>query len=165
MKAKRLSFDAVFLLLAMALSYLETLLPLNFGVPGIKAGLPNLVIMFLLFRRDLKTAALVSIVRILLTGLLFGNAFAILYSLSGAIVSLTLTAILKKTDRFSVTAVSIAGGVAHNLGQCLTAMLILKSRGILWYSPALVLGGAAAGLLIGIVSAILIKRVPDKMLE
>lgn len=165
MKTKRLAFNAVFLLLAMALSYLETLIPLSFGVPGIKAGLPNLVIVFLLYRRDLKTAAAVSLVRVILSGILFGNAFALLYSLAGASLSLTLMALLKRTDLFSVTAVSVTGGVIHNLGQILVAMLILKNANILWYLPALIVGGVAAGLLIGLVSAILIKRVPGKVTE
>jgi len=107
----------------------------------------------------------VSLVRVILSGILFGNAFALLYSLAGASLSLTLMALLKRTDLFSVTAVSVTGGVIHNLGQILVAMLILKNANILWYLPALIVGGVAAGLLIGLVSAILIKRVPGKVTE
>ena len=162
---KELAFDAVFLLLAMALSYLESLLPLSFGVPGIKAGLPNLVIVFLLFRRGFKTAAAVSLIRVGLSALLFGNVFSLLYSLAGAVLSLCLMAGLKKTGLFSVTAVSVAGGVTHNIGQILMAMLILETKSILWYLPALIAGGTAAGFLIGILSAILIKRVPARVTE
>jgi len=165
MKTRTIAFDALSVVLAMCLSYLESLIPLPIAIPGIRAGLPNLVIMFLLYRKGFRSAALISGLRVFLTALLFGTMYSFLYSLSGAALSILVMTLLKKTDRFSPYGVSIAGGVSHNAGQLLTAMLILGNARIGFYFPALLAGGVVSGLLIGLMSGTLIRRVPQKITE
>ena len=156
-KTKTLVFLSLFTAVAMVLSYIEAILPpIWSAVPGIKIGLPNIVIVFLLYRMSVKSAA-VSLVRILLSALLFGNAVTLLYSLAGAALSLAVMAILKKIDRFSMIGVSVLGGVFHNLGQILMAMLILETAEIGYYMIILTVTGTIAGVLVGILGALLTR--------
>jgi heptaprenyl diphosphate synthase len=146
--------------LALILSYVEAVLPPILTVaPGIKLGFPNILIIFILYRMGTARAAAVSFVRILLVSLLFGTFLSFLYSLAGAVLSLTVMAIMKKTNLFSTVSVSIAGGVLHNLGQILVAVILLKTPQIAYYMIVLSATGIAAGLFIGLCGALLIKRV------
>lgn len=157
-KTKTLVFLSVFTAVAMVLSYIEAILPpIWSAVPGIKIGLPNIIIIFLLYRLSVKQAAAVSLIRILLTALLFGNAVTLLYSLAGAVLSLAVMAILKKTDRFSMVGVSVLGGVFHNLGQIFVAMLILETAEIGYYMIVLTVTGTLAGILVGILGSLVTK--------
>ena len=147
---------------AIVLSYVEMLLPpLWSAVPGIKMGLPNIIIVFLLYRFTLKEAAAVSLVRILIVSFMFGNAMVLAYSLVGAALSLAGMAVLKKTEKFSTVGVSIAGGVAHNLGQIIVAMLVMQTAEIGYYMIVLALTGTLAGVLVGIAGALLLKYIPQ----
>ena len=158
MKLKHIAYLALCLALAMLFSYVEALFPLSLGIPGIKMGLPNIIIVFLLYRAGVRNAAIVSLSRILLTALLFGNLFSFLYSFAGAFLSLLVMALLKKSGAFRVVTVSITGAVSHNLGQILMAMLILGFKEILYYLPYLMLSGILAGIVIGILAALFINR-------
>ncbi len=148
----------MFLALALVAGYLETLVPINLGIPGVKLGLANIVNMILLYTAGFPAAMAIAMARVLLSGLLFGNGFAIVYSGAGALLSMLAMAVLKKNGRFSATGVSIAGGVFHNLGQILVAMAVLETGALLYYLPVLIISGLAAGLLIGLVSGMLIRR-------
>lgn len=155
---KTLCFLGLFTALAMVLSYVEAVLPpIWSAVPGIKIGLPNIIIIFLLYRFSFKHAAAVSLVRILLSALLFGNAMTLLYSFAGALLSIIIMWLLKKTERFSMVGVSVAGGVCHNLGQILVAMLVLSTAEIGYYMIVLAVTGTVAGILVGILGSLLIK--------
>ncbi len=145
--------------LAMIMSYIEVLFPLNFAVPGIKMGLANIVIVFVLYRMSLADAVTVSLVRVFLVSLLFGNFMSLAYSFTGAALSLALMAILKKTEKFSVVGVSIVGGVMHNVGQIAMAVILMGTAQIAYYLPVLVITGTVTGVLIGLVSALVINRV------
>ncbi len=158
MKLRNLAYPALCLALAMLFSYVESLFPLSVGIPGVKMGLPNIIIVFLLYRTGIREAAAVSLSRILLTALLFGNLFSFLYSLAGAVLSLLVMTLLKRSGAFRVVTVSIAGAVSHNLGQILMAMLILGFKEILYYLPYLILSGILAGIVIGILAALFINR-------
>ncbi len=160
---KTICFLGLFTALAMILSYVEALLPpIWSAVPGIKIGLPNIIIIFLLYRFSLKHAAAVSLVRILLSALLFGNAVSLLYSLGGALLSIVIMAMLKKTERFSMVGVSAIGGVFHNLGQIIVAMLVLSTAEIGYYMIVLAVTGTVAGVLVGILGA-LVTRYMEKV--
>lgn len=160
---KTTCFLGIFTALAMILSYVEALLPpIWSAVPGIKIGLPNIIIIFLLYRFSLKHAAVVSLVRILLSALLFGNAVSLLYSLGGALLSIVIMAMLKKTERFSMVGVSAIGGVFHNLGQIIVAMLVLSTAEIGYYMIVLAVTGTVAGVLVGILGA-LVTRYMEKV--
>lgn len=155
----RAAYFGVFTALALILSYVEMLIPINFGIPGAKLGLANLVIVIVLYKTDWKEVLLLSVVRIVLSGFIFGNLFSILYSLAGGILSLAVMALLKKREVFSTAGVSIAGGVSHNIGQLIVAMLVVETYQVGYYLPVLLAAGVATGLLIGIVSQGVLKRI------
>ena len=158
MKAKKLTTLGLCVALALILSYVESLLPPLVAVPGVKAGLPNIVILFLLYRYGWKEAASVSLVRLLLTAALFTGYAAFFYGLAGAALSLFGSALLKKSGRFSPLGVSAAGGILHNLGQIALAALILDGGYIFAYLPVLLLSGTLAGAVVGLLAGILIRR-------
>ena len=160
MKASKLARYGLLIALALALSWLESLLP-PLGVPGVKLGLPNLAVVFALYRLGWKDACVISLVRVALVALLFGNGAGLAYSAAGAALSLAVMGLLNKTGKFSPVGVSVAGGVAHNAGQILVAMALLETARLAWYLPVLWISGTVAGVLIGIASGELVKRVPD----
>ncbi len=158
MKTKRLVLLGVLAACAMVFSYLETLIPPIFqAVPGIKIGLPNVIIVFILYRFSLKDACAISLIKVLAAGILFGNAMTLLYSFAGAVLSLTVMLILKKTNLFSTVGVSIAGGVSHNVGQIIVAIILLQSAQIGYYMIVLAITGVISGAVIGLLGAGLLK--------
>lgn len=156
---KRLVTLALSVAVAMILSYLESLIPLSFAVPGIKIGLANIAVIFVLYKFGWKDAVCVSLLRVAWMAILFGNVMTLAYSVCGAVLSLTGMLLLQKIGRFSEVGVSVAGGILHNAGQILAAMALMGTAQIVYYLPALIISGTAAGVVIGVVSAILIKRV------
>ena len=158
-QTKKLVFLGLAAGAALVLSYVESLLPpLWSAVPGIKMGLPNMVIIFLLYRCGVKEAAAVSLVRLGLSALLFGNLLTLAFSFAGAALSLVLMALMKKTKLFSIVGISVAGGVAHNLGQILIAMLVMETAEIGYYMIFLTISGTVAGAFIGLAGALLIQK-------
>lgn len=150
--------------LALILAYVEALIPPVFAsVPGIKMGLPNIVIIFVLYRKGVTSAACVSFLRIILVNMLFGNAMAFMYSLAGAFLSLAVMVLLKKVNLLSEVGVSVAGGVMHNLGQVLTAMVLLETSELGYYMVVLTVTGTIAGILVGLCGSILVKKIPQKI--
>ena len=161
MKTKTVALTGLLIALALILSYLESLVPLSFAIPGIKLGLPNLVIVFALYRLKPPVAAAISLLRVALVALLFGSALSLAYSAAGAVRSLAVMLLLRRTGRFGCAGVSVTGAVAHNLGQILTAALLLETPSLAWYFPALCLSGTVAGVVIGLLAALLVKRIPE----
>lgn len=157
MKSK-VAYFGVFTALALIFSYVETLIPINFGIPGVKLGLANLIIVIALYKMRLREVYLLSIVRVLLSGFIFGNYFSIIYSLAGGLLSLTVMAVFKRKDGFSIMGISIAGGVFHNVGQLIVAMLVVETFSVAYYVPVLLIAGMITVLLIGIVSNEMLKR-------
>ena len=148
---------------ALLLSYVETLFPPLFAaVPGIKIGLPNVAIIFLLYRFGVKEAAIVSFVRLIIVSMLFGNTMTLAYSVAGAVLSLLTMALLKRMNFLSTVGVSVAGGVSHNVGQILVAMVLLSTAEIGYYMIVLAVTGTVSGIFVGLCGAFLIKRLPDK---
>lgn len=157
----RIAYFGVFTALALIFSYVETLIPISFGIPGVKLGLANLIIVIALYKLRLKEAYLLSVTRVLLSGFLFGNYFSILYSLAGGVLSLSVMALLKKCGGFSIIGVSIAGGVTHNIGQLLVAMVVVETYQVTYYLPVLLIAGLLTGALIGVISGEMLKRLSD----
>lgn len=144
---------------AMMLSYIEALLPPVYSaVPGIKLGLANIAVIFALYSVDPKSAALISLVRVALSALLFGSVMSFIYSFSGAVLSLAVMILLKKSSLFSAVGVSVAGAVMHNVGQVLCAVIILGTAEIGYYLIFLSVSAVVSGVLVGLVSALLIKK-------
>lgn len=162
MNTKKLTTLGLSVALALILSYVESLLPPLMAVPGVKVGLPNIVILFLLYRYGWKEAGAVSFLRLLLTAALFTGFAAFFYGLAGAVLSLLGSALLKRSSRFSPLGVSVAGGVLHNLGQIAVAALVLDSGYIFAYFPVLLLSGTVAGALVGLLAGVLIQRTDIK---
>lgn len=156
---KRTARYALLTSLAIALSWLESMVPVPGLLPGMKIGLANLVVVFALFRMSFKDAAGISLARAVLVSLMFGNAYSFAYSLAGAVLSLGVMAGLKKLDKFSIIGVSIAGGVSHNLAQILVAMAVMGTARLGWYLPALLVSGTAAGTAIGAAGGAVVKRI------
>ncbi len=161
MAKNRIAYFGVFTALALIFSYVETLIPVSFGIQGVKLGLANLIIVIALYKMRLKEVYLLSVTRILLSGFLFGNYFSILYSLAGGLLSLTVMAILKKREGYTVIGISAAGGVFHNVGQLLVAMAVVESFAISGYLPVLLIAGLLTGLLIGILAGQMLKRLTN----
>ena len=153
----RVAYFGVFTALALIFSYVETLIPVNLGIPGVKLGLANLIIVVALYKMRLSEAYLLSVVRILLAGFIFGNYFSIIYSLAGGLLSLTVMALLKKWGGFSLQGISIAGGVFHNIGQLIVAAVVVETFSVTYYFPVLLVAGLT-GLVIGIVAEMMLKR-------
>jgi heptaprenyl diphosphate synthase len=157
--SKTTAFIGIFTALAMVFSYMETFISFAIPVPGIKLGLANIVTVTVLYKMGAKEAVLISIIRILLSTILFGNTAMLVYSLAGAWISLIVMILIKKLSFFGVTGVSIAGGVCHNIGQLAAAAFFLDSGRILYYLPVLMIAGTVAGVIIGIAAGIVTKRV------
>lgn len=156
MSTKKITLSALMVALAMILSYIEALIPFSFGIPGIKLGLANLVVLAALYLFGPVQALLISVVRIFLISITFGSMAALLYSLAGGLLSFLVMLILSKIKGFSVIGVSVAGGVSHNLGQLIVAALVVENMNLFFYFPVLILAGVITGLLIGIaVNAVL----------
>ena len=156
----KIAFLGMFITLALIASYVESLVPFYFGAPGIKLGLANLITVILLYRSSWKDAAVVSVLRIVLSGILFGNVFSIIYSFCGAFLSLFFMCLMKQVKGFSVIGISMAGGVLHNLGQLMAAIYLMENGNIIYYFPVLMVAGLVTGLLIGIGSREVLKRMP-----
>ncbi len=155
---RNVPFWAMFLALALILSYVETLIPINFGVPGIKLGLANLVIVLVLWCMTPKEAYIISIVRVILAGFLFGNLFSIVYSLAGALLSLTVMMLLHKKTDWKLITVSAFGGITHNIGQLIVAAIAVSTYNIFFYLPVLLIAGLITGVIIGFIAQELYLR-------
>lgn len=162
---KRLAVLGLSTAVALILAYVEAMLPPLFNsIPGIKIGLPNIIIVFVLYRFGLREAATVSLVRMLAVSFMFGNMMALVYSLAGAFLSMLLMVILKKLNFLSVVGVSVAGGVFHNVGQILTAMLLLGTAELGYYLIILTITGTVSGIFVGLCGAIIVQRIPKKLI-
>ena len=156
---KKIALLGVLTSVALVLSYLEALLPpISTAAPGIKMGLPNIIIVFLLYKFGLKEALTVSAIRVFVVALLFGNVMTLAYSVAGAVLSLGLMTIFKKVKLFSIIGVSIIGGISHNLGQILVAIFLFDTIQIGYYMIILAITGTIAGVVIGIIGSILVKK-------
>ncbi len=159
-QSKKIAFLGLCAGVALVLAYVEALLPpLYAAVPGIKLGLPNIAIIFILYRFGLREAAAVSLIRIVAVALLFGNPMTFAYSVAGAFLSLLVMTVLRKLDLFSIVGVSVAGAVFHNVGQILTAMVLLGTAELGYYLIVLAVTGTISGILVGLCGAMAVKRV------
>ena len=163
MTTKKTAQLGVYIALALILSYVESLIPFSFGIPGIKLGLTNVVTVIMMYTYGAPGAFGVGILRAVLSGFMFGNAFSIIYSVAGCVLSFIFMYILKKSDHFAIASVSVVGGVMHNVGQLIVAANVVKTYSVIYYAPVLIIAGVITGFLIGIVSGEIIKRIGNRM--
>ncbi len=157
--SKKIAQIGVLIALAFVLSYLESCLSFNVNIPGIKLGIANVVVLVALVCFGAKTAAFVSVIRVVLTGLTFGNAYAFSYSIFGAVGSLLVMMMLKGRKNISLKGMSIAGAIAHNICQVLTAVIILDNKWLLiGYLPILLVAAVVTGMITGVLGEIIVKR-------
>ena len=157
-KARKIAYLGLLTALAMILSFVESQIPALVAIPGIKVGLPNIAIVFILYKMGAKGAVTVSLVRVFLVSLLFGNLQVMTFSMVGAFLSMLSMILLKKTGLFSAIAVSIVGGIAHNVGQIIAACIWTQTAEVALYLPVLLISGLVTGGLIGLASGLLVKR-------
>ena len=163
MKKSRVAFLGLFTAFAMILSFVESQIPTFVAIPGIKLGLPNIAIIIILYKFGYKEAITVSLIRVLLTSLLFGTMMSMLYSVAGAILSFIAMILLKKF--LSIVTVSVIGGVCHNIGQIVVACLVTETIQLMYYLPALIISGVVAGIVVGLVAALSYKKIQAMELE
>ena len=159
MKTGKLTVMALTTALAMILSFIESQIPAFVAVPGVKVGLANIAVVFALYKLGWKEAVAISLVRVVLVSMLFGSLASMFYSLAGAVLSLIGMGLLKMSGKFTEIVVSVAGGILHNIGQIAMACLILETDVLRYYLPFLILSGTVAGVVIGVISAIMVKRI------
>lgn len=162
MTTRRAAYCAMLTALAMIFGYVEALIPFDIGIPGVKLGLANIVIVLALYILPACQALAIQLMRIVLVSFLFGNLSMIVYSLAGGMLSFLVMWLLKRGNGFSITGVSIAGGVSHNIGQLAVAVLVVQNLKIAFYFPALMVAGLVTGCLIGMLSD-RIRRVLGRM--
>lgn len=160
--AKKTANMGMLVALAFIFSYIESLIPISVGIPGIKLGLANMVVIVTLYLMGAGPAFMLSLVRIVLTGFTFGNLAMMMYSLAGGMLSLLVMVIARKTKLFSVTGVSVLGAVFHNVGQIIMAALVVENSSLFYYLPVLLVSGVVFGIIIGVVGSVLIKRLSRK---
>lgn len=158
---KRITYTGMFVAIAMVFSYLESMIPVNIAIPGIKLGLANMVTIVVMYRLEISDAWIVSIVRVVLSSLLFGNMTVMVYSMAGAVLSLLVMSICRKKELFGLLGTSILGGVSHNAGQIATAAFLMKSGNIMLYMPVLCISGTIAGVCIGLAGTVLVRKLPS----
>ena len=162
-KTRLLAIGAMFACLALIFSYIEAIIPFNAGIPGVKLGIANLVVIIALYNMGPRYAFTINCIRILVAGLLFNGAFGAVYSLASGMLSFLVMWVLKKTNLFSMVGVSMAGGVAHNMGQLLVASAIVSNLKMFLYFPVLMFSGLASGIMIGVVACVIDSRVPKQL--
>ncbi len=156
--AKTVAILGMLVAVAFVLSYIEMVLHISVGVPGVKLGLCHIVTLFALYRLGPKAAWFTCFVRLALNTLLFGNAMVLIYSAAGAGISLVVMLLLHKQPLFSHIGVSLAGGVGHNIGQILCAAVMMETTGLIWYLPVLIISGTVSGVIVGLLGGLLIRR-------
>lgn len=156
--ARRVALCGLLVALMLVLGYVESLIPIPIGVPGVKLGLSNGVLLFALYMLNIPTAFLLMVVKVLLSGLLFGGVSAMMFAFAGGLLSMVLMAPLSRVKNVSIITVSIVGAVMHNIGQVLMAMLILQTSALLYYMVILMLVGIAAGALTGVTANAVIRH-------
>ena len=156
---KKIAYISLLIALSLIFSYIETLIPINFGIAGVKIGLANIISVIALYLFGITTTLFIVSIRVILSGFLFGNLFSIIYSLVGGLLSICIMYFLKKTNKFSIIGASIGGGVFHNVGQLLVAMIVINELKLYFYFPVLIISGVIMGSVIGIISSLIINRV------
>lgn len=152
MTYKKIPYYGLFAALAILMGYVELMIPIPVPIPGVKLGLANVIVILAMYYMDTKGAFFISLIRVLLSGLLFAGMAGLLYSLAGAMLSFLVMALLKKTGKCSIIGVSLAGGVFHNIGQIIVAAMVVENVRMAYYLPFLLVSGVVTGILIGIVA-------------
>nr|WP_297704694.1 Gx transporter family protein [uncultured Butyrivibrio sp.] len=165
MKTEKISLYGVLIALALILSYVESQIPAFVAIPGMKLGLTNIVVLTALFLLGEKSAMMINIFRIIVVSILFGNAMSFAFSIVGGMLSTLVMIVLKRSGKFKIIGISAAGGITHNIGQIITAIVLLGTKAIAWYLPILWISGISSGILIGIIGGAVCSRLDKTKVE
>ena len=154
---KKLTELSLLLAIAVIMGYVEAIIPINIGIPGVKLGLANIVSVTILYTYGFKDGLLIGILRTIIVAFLFTNMSVLLYSLTAFLVSFCIMGVLKRTGVINLIIVSILGGIVHNVTQLIVAFFVFSGISIFFYMWILLFSGAVAGLLVGLIS---IKIIP-----
>lgn len=158
-KTFSIAVSAMLVTVMLILGYVESLIPL--GVPGIKLGLSNSVLILGILWFGIPAAFALMVVKVVLSGLLFSGISAMMYAFAGGILSMVVMSVLYKTKGFSTVAIAMAGAVCHNIGQVALAMLILETGKLIYYMAVLIMIGLVTGFVTGTITNLLLKRIPE----
>lgn len=161
-RSSYVAFLGIFTAVALILAFIESQIPTFIPIPGVKLGLPNIAIVIILYKLGFKESLIINVVRVLIISLLFGSALSLIYSLSGAILSTLLMGLLKHFNYVNMITVSVIGAVCHNITQVIVAMFILELNQLIYYLPILLISGTISGIFIGLIAAIICKRIDLK---
>ncbi len=157
-RSRKIAILALMTSLAVIAGYIEMLIPLNLGIPGIKPGICNIVILFALYQYSWKEALMISVMRILIIGFLFGNGLSIAYSLGGTVLAIAVMSLLKRYASPGILALSISGAASHGIGQLIIAGITLPALPFSGYAAMLIIAGIATGTLTGLLTFEILKR-------
>ena len=155
---RRVALSGLLIAMMLVLGYVESLLPTVSGIPGIKLGLSNGVLIFAVYMLDVPTAWILMVFKVLLSGLLFGGVNTILYAMAGGVLSMLMMTLLSRARGIHPVTVSAAGGVMHNVGQVIVAMLLFHTNQLLYYMAVLAAVGMACGALTGVCASTVMKH-------
>ena len=159
---KRLTSLALAISFALILSFIESRIPTFVAIPGVKVGLANIAVIFMLYKFGIKEAIIVSLIRVVMVSLLFGSVVSLSYSIAGAVLSLAVMIVLKLLTPLKEVAISVVGGVMHNIGQIIMASILLETNVVVYYLPFLLVSGTVAGIVVGITAALLVQKIKLK---
>ena len=159
---KRLTSLALAISFALILSFIESRIPAFVAIPGVKVGLANIAVIFMLYKFGIKEAIIVSLIRVVMVSLLFGSVVSLSYSIAGAVLSLAVMIVLKLLTPLKEVAISVVGGVMHNIGQIIMASILLETNVVVYYLPFLLVSGTVAGIVVGITAALLVQKIKLK---
>lgn len=156
---KKVSVIGLFTAMALLLSCIENILPFRTGIPGIKLGIANLIIVIAFYFLPSGEVLSISLLRVFFLSVFSGSPFTTAFSFTGAIASFFAMYISYRRNSFSPVGISIIGGVTHNLAQLLISALLLNTPAFLWYSPVLLISGIITGLINGLITTKIIHTV------
>jgi len=157
-QARRIAVCGMLLALMLVLGFVESQLPVAAGVPGIKLGLSNGVLIFAVYMLNIPTAFLLMGLKVLLSGFLFGSPSAMMYAFAGGCLSLIVMSALSRMKGLSPVVVSMVGGLSHNVGQVALAMVVLGTPQLMYYMAVLMVVGLITGAATGLAANGIIRR-------
>ena len=156
---KTIALIGIYTCIGIIFGYVEYLIPLPVGIPGIKIGLSNIVTVVSMCVFNWPVSAGILFLRVIMSGLLFGNIYSLLYSLSGALISFCVMTVCKNHTGLSLLGISALGGVFHNMAQLFVAALVIENIKMTYYLPVLIISGLIAGIIVGIISTMIYLRI------
>ncbi|SCY82087.1 Gx transporter family protein [Alkaliphilus peptidifermentans] len=157
MNTKLIARFGLLIAVALVLGYFERFIPIASGLPGVKLGLANTVLLYALYLMNVKNAFGLMLIKVLMSGLLFAGVNGMLYSFAGGLLSLSMMVLIKRLENVGIVGVSVIGAAFHNVGQLMVASMVVQTKGVIFYMPILLVSAIITGTLTGIISKYVFK--------